>query len=182
MKSNIEIYAEATGIDASFLSMIRDRSTEKSKKTFSSLAMHFRKARKTGKGMNKILQKMTDHIYVNSGVHLQSPRNANSTLFVNMMSLNDDGMKNLRLVSYLLDNHFFLVSNALALIGGELNVQSFQQTFPKKFRTKENYLNKISHKDGILRVKEYLKYNSKRCAEDLKNFSAILAEIGIENI
>lgn len=182
MKSNLEIYAEATNIDTSFLSMIRERSPEKAQKTFSSLAMHYRKAKKTGKGLSKIQQKMTDHIFVNSGAMIQSPRNKNSVLFVNMMSLNEDGLKNLRLISYLCENHFFLVSNALALLGGELNVQSFQVTFPKKFRTKENYLNGISHKDGVLRVKEYLKYNSKRCAEDLKNFSEILKEIGIESI
>lgn len=177
MKSNLEIISTATTLDQTFIASIIERSSQKDKKTFSSLAMHYRKAVKNKKGIKKISDRILDHIFVNSQVIVTSPRNKNSEISVNMMSLDDNGIKNLKLVTYLLNNHYFLVSNALALIGGKVNVKSFLVSFNARFRTKEKFLNEISYKDSYNRVREYLKYNSRRCAEDLQNLKELLGEI-----
>lgn len=179
MKSNLEVFSNATTLDQTFIAGIIERSSNKDKKTFSSLAMHYRKAVKNKKGIKKISDRILDHIFVNSQVIVTSPRNKNSEISVNMMSLDDNGMKNLKLVTYLLNNHYFLVSNALALIGGVINVQSFQVSFNARFRTKERFLNEISYKDSYARIREFLKYNSKRCIDDLNHLKEIIGEIEI---
>lgn len=179
MKSNLEIFSMATTLDKNFIAGIVDRCSQKDKKTFSSLALHYRKAIKFNKGVKKASARILDHIYINSQVLVISPRNKNSEISVNMMSLDDNGMKNLKLVAYLLREHYFLASNALALIGGAINVQSFQVTFNARFRTKERFLNEVSYKDAYARVKEFLKFNSRRCAEDLQNLKTIMEEIEV---
>ena len=177
MKSNLEVFSNATTLDQSFIAGIIERSSAKDKKTFSSLAMHYRKAVKNNRGIQKVSDRIMDHIHLNSQVIVISPRNRNSEISVNMVNLDDNGMKNLKLVSFLLNEHYFLASNALALIGGLTNVQSFMVTFNARFRTKERFLNSISTKDAYSRVREYLRFNSRRCAEDLHNLKQIIGEI-----
>ena len=177
MKSNLEVISNATTLDQSFIAGIIERSSAKDKKTFSSLAMHYRKAVKNNRGIQKASDRIMNHIHLNSQVIVISPRNRNSEISVNMVNLDEHGMKNLKLVTFLLNEHYFLASNALALIGGLTNVQSFMVTFNARFRTKGKVSQQCFFQRCLCQGEGISWFNSRRCAEDLHNLKQIIGEI-----
>jgi hypothetical protein len=103
-----------------------------------------------------------------------SLRNRNSEFVGNVLNLNEDGLYNLRIIRYLLSQHNFLSSGALALVGGLLNSNSATSVISSKFRNKEEFLNSIPKHIAKIRLETFLKTELAKFKNHLKEIDSIL--------
>lgn len=177
MKSNIEILVEATGIDSEIVSIVYARNKAK----FNGHIANYRHYKREGKSLENISKKILEALYYQSYSIVSSRRNQNSEIVVPLTVLNSDGLQNFRIVSYLLSSHFFLSSQALALIGGFVNGPTAMSVISSKFRNKVNFLNSISAKDSSARLKAFLDAGVDKFRTERRDIKEILSGIEFDS-
>jgi hypothetical protein len=177
-KSNVQVLHEITGYNLFGVRQTAQRNPNR----FSGLLLSYRQA-KNVRSVKLLEKKIDDAIQEVSYVCVISPRHKTSMAQISLLNLDENGYSNLKIVKYLCERHFFLLSSALALVGGYINGNSAQATIHNSYKAKKaDYLNSIPANIGMLRLKTYLQTSIDLFKKDQKDLENILQNIKLEII
>lgn len=179
MKSNVDVFETATKFSRFGIKVVLSKNPNK----FSGLALNYRNLYKLGKSTKRLEKKMEDALLDESYVVVESPRNKNSKAYFTLLNLNEDGLENLKMVRFLCQHHNFLLSNALALVGGYINGNSAMSTVCNAFKnSKTDYLNSIASHLAKTRLRTYLQSSIVKFQFEKKHLDEIIQQIELSNI